>query len=128
MPLFRVISRLLRNGQETSEKHINPKFRTRYYRERRAKMIDITQQTIKSKLPRWKVLHVDSSRGEIIVEKRQVAGMSDIVISVYEVSPIRSAIDVASSLRNLPGDFGTSHTNIIEFFNVLNREVQPDKS
>lgn len=128
MSLVQVITRLLKNGEETSEKHRNPKFRTCYYRERREKMMEHTQQTIKSKLPNWKITHVDSTRGEIIVEKRQLVGKSDIVISIYEISPIRSAIDVSSSLRNLPGDLGTSHTNIMEFFHVLNRVVKPEKS
>ncbi|MFD1675323.1 hypothetical protein [Alicyclobacillus fodiniaquatilis] len=128
MSLVQVITRLLRNGEETSEKHRNPKFRTRYYRERREKMMENAQQIIKSKLSSWKITYVDSTRGEIIVEKRQLVGKSDIVISIYEISPIRSAIDVSSSLRSLPGDLGTSHTNIMDFFYVLDREVKPEKS
>ncbi|GAB7387030.1 hypothetical protein BSNK01_08660 [Bacillaceae bacterium] len=90
-------------------------------------MIDSVLKVAEQKLPRWKVVHVDRERGEIMAEKRHALSVSDIVITVYRISPVRSAIDVVCAKRGSLGDLGSSYRTILEFFHALQTEIQPEE-
>lgn len=126
MSLGNTISHILRNGEETRDNHRVQALRTRYYRKSKRDMLTTVEHLVKSKLRGWRLVHTEADRGEIIAERRHPLGLSDVVITVFDVSPLRSAVDVASFRRGRMGDFGTSYRNIMEFFQILNREVPPE--
>lgn len=126
MPLSKIITHFIRNGEETREEHRDPALRTHHYRKSKQDMMSTIQHLLKHKLPSWHVVHVQEEHGEISVEKRSALGTSDIIITVFSESPIRCAVDVASSRRGNLGDFGTSYNNIVTFFRGLNHEVTPE--
>ncbi|KAB7664902.1 hypothetical protein [Bacillus sp. B1-b2] len=123
MALSHVLVGIIKSFEETKENPKVPELKTRYYRKTRDKMIEIVQQTIKQKLPKWKLKKVDPERGEIVVSK----GSSLMIITVFKMTGMQSAIDVYCSKDGFLGDFGTSYTNIQQFFKALHTEVQPEK-
>jgi hypothetical protein len=88
-------------------------------------MVETILQVIQHSLPAWKVTHVDRERGEIVVEKRQGARLSDITISVVEVGPMRSAVDMVCAVRGAFGDLGSCYFSIQQFFQKLHSKIKP---
>lgn len=127
MSLGRIIVGLWRNREETSDRAKDPLLRTRYYKERKEKLMEMIVRLIQQKLPRWKILHISEERGEIVVEKRGLIRKSDIVITVFRINPIRSAIDVMSAKQGSLGDLGDTYRDIQLFFQTLHREIQPEE-
>ena len=126
MPLSKVFTHFLRNGEETREKHPDPALRTQTYRKSKKDMMAAVQQVVKHKLPGWQIVHIEEEHGELSVVGKSGLSTSDIVVTVFSITPLRSSVDVASSRRGNLGDFGTSYTNITKFFRALNREVPPE--
>ncbi|CCQ97810.1 conserved hypothetical protein [[Clostridium] ultunense Esp] len=127
MSMMRSLVGLWKNREETSEKEKDPALKTRYYKERKDKLIDLILDLIPKKLPRWKVIHTDRERGEILVEKQGLLRKSDIVITVFRINPIRSAIDVMSAKRGSFGDLGDTYRDILLFFRVLHTAIKPEE-
>lgn len=127
MGLGRILAGLIKNREETTDKARDPLLRTRYYKERREKLIDLIVRLIQKNLPRWKVLHVIEERGEILVEKKGFIRKSDIVITVFRINPIRSSIDVMSAKQGSLGDLGDTYADIQLFFRILHREIKPEE-
>lgn len=126
MPLTKVFTHFLRNGEETREKHPDPTLRTQTYRKSKRDMMAAVQQVVKNKLAGWQIVHIEEEHGELSVVAKSGVSTSDIVITVFSITPLRSSVDVASSRRGNLGDFGTSYSNIVRFFRALNREVPPE--
>lgn len=123
MALSHVLVGIIKSFEETKENPKVPELKTRYYRKTRDKMIEIVQQIISHKLPKWSLKKVDLERGEIVVSK----GSSLMIITVFKMTGMQSAIDVYCSKDGFLGDLGTSYTYIQQFFNALHTEVQPEK-
>jgi len=126
MSLARTITGLWKNKEETSERSKDPQLRTRYYKERYDKLIPKVLDVINQQTP-WKVVHVDKERCELMLEASHLLGKHDIVITVFNISPIKSAIDIVSAKRGSLGDLGASYHNITTFFQLLHKDVQPIK-
>ncbi|GGJ12962.1 hypothetical protein GCM10010885_22830 [Alicyclobacillus cellulosilyticus] len=124
MSIGRTIVGLWRSREETREHHRDPNLRTRYYREPRDRMVEKVVEVIRGQLRGWHVVHVSRDHGEIVVERRHWLGTRDITITVYHVSPMRSAVDIVSSKRGSFGDLGASYADILAFFQALNRVAQ----
>lgn len=123
MTVIRSIVGIWKSYEETTETPKIPELKTRYYNKSREKLIEAIQTIInKNKLDKWKISRIDSERGEINLEK----GASTMVITVYRLNPIKSAIDVYCSKEGPIGDFGSSYRHILEFFSALHTEVQPE--
>lgn len=127
MPIGKTLSHVLRNGEETHENHKDVTLRTRYYRKSKKDVMTAIEYLIKNKLRGWQLVHVEDEHGEILATKRHAVGTSDVVVTVFSMTPLRSAVDVAVSRRGRMGDLGTSYNAILEFFTALNREVPPEK-
>lgn len=125
MSILRIITGLWKNQEETSERAKSPQLKTRYYKERFDKVMEAVTRVINSK-PDWKVFHIDKERGEIMVETKNLLWKSDLIISVFKISPTRSAIDVLSAKRGTLGDLGTSYFNILAFYKALHKEIKPE--
>lgn len=127
MSVTRILVGLWRSYEETSEQPKHPELKTRYYRTNREKMIEYIKQTVNQKLPNWKIKKIDKDRGEIVLEKKGIAS-SVMVVTVYKINAVKSAIDVYCSKEGSLGDFGLSYKNIMKFFSVLHTEIQPENN
>ncbi|GKU82140.1 hypothetical protein [Niallia sp. NCCP-28] len=127
MSVTRILVGLWRSYEETSEEAKYPELKTRYYRKNREKMIEYIKQVVNQKLPNWKIKKVDEERGEIVLEKQGIAS-SVMIVTVYKINAIKSAIDIYCSKEGSLGDFGSSYKNIMKFFSALHTEIQPENS
>ncbi|MDT8859232.1 hypothetical protein N0O92_03235 [Alkalihalobacillus sp. MEB130] len=126
MSFIRTVTGIWKSHEETSEKPKLEGLNTRYYKKSREAMIEIINKVInQNKLPNWKVANIDEERGEVSLEKKGVAS-SVMVVTVFKISPIKSAVDVYCSKQGALGDFGSSYKNILQFFKALHTEVQPE--
>lgn len=126
MGLQRTFAGIWKTREETSENAAEPELRTRYYKQTRDKLVNTVLETLVAQLPAWKVVHTDLERGEIMVEKKTFLGIHDIVISIYAIGPLQSAIEIVSAKRGNLGDFGASYRNIVEFYSVFDKNVAPE--
>ncbi|WP_445491231.1 hypothetical protein [Niallia sp. 03133] len=126
MSLARLFVGIWKSYEETSEQATSPELKTRYYNKNREKMIEYVKQIVNQKLPNWKITKIDAERGEIIIEKKQ--GFTSImVVTIYKISVIQTAMDVYCSKEGRLGDFGTSYKHILSFFDALHTEIQPER-
>ncbi|ARK31230.1 DUF1499 domain-containing protein [Halalkalibacter krulwichiae] len=125
MTALRKIVGLWKNFEETSENPKLPGLKTRYYKKSREAMLESVKKIANNKLPQWKILKVDEERGEITMEKEGMSA-SVMVITVFKINPIRSAIDVYCAKKGSFGDLGSSYQSILTFFKALNTEVTPE--
>ncbi|WP_139489775.1 hypothetical protein [Brevibacillus dissolubilis] len=126
MSLTRTILGLVRNHEETSEHPKDPALKTRYYKIGSDPLLEAVRRVIESQMSDWNIVHVDAPRGELMLEKSGALGKQDMVITIFRLSPMQSAIDVVASQRGRLGDLGSSYRNILRFFEALHREVKPD--
>ena len=123
MSTLRTITGLWKNHEETSEQPKLPGLKTRYYKKSREVMIENVKKIVNSnKFPNWQVSQVDEERGEISLKKQGV-GSSIMVVTVFKINPIKSAIDVYCAKQGSFGDFGSSYRFILAFWNALDSEV-----
>ncbi|HLU23472.1 hypothetical protein [Lederbergia graminis] len=125
MSVARVLTGLWRTSTETSDRAKDPKLKSRYYKIKRPALMEKIKFIINNKLKGWKILHVDEERGEILVEKRGMR-RNQITITVYQVEPLRCSVDVLSAFEGF-GDLGMSYFTVLNFFELLNKEVPPER-
>ncbi len=124
MSTLRIITGVWRKHEETSENPKMPELKTRYYQKSREAMINSIKTVMQTnKLPGWTLVNEDVGRGEIMLEKKQAAAEYAMVITIYKLTPMRSAIDVYCVKEGFLGDFGNSYRYIGEFFKALHTEV-----
>lgn len=123
--MLRTIIGLWKNYEETSENPKYPELKTRYYKKSQKEMMDAVLKTANNKLRDYSIIHVDSERGEILLEKKGLRN-SLINITIFRISPLESAIDVRCSKEGSFGDLGTSYNMILTFFSKLHSEVKPE--
>lgn len=126
MSALRTLTGIWKSREETGEKAKSPELKTRYYKERKDRLMDIIQRVVRNKLPKWNIVHISENRGEITIEKKQGMGVNDIVVTVFYITPVRTAVDVSSAKRGSFGDLGASYRNILEFYEALHTEIQPE--
>jgi hypothetical protein len=126
MSLWRTVSGVWKNREETSEHAKLEELRTKYYKQSKTVMLDNVQKVLKQTFPNWRITHIDAERGELTIEKRWGLGVTDIVITVYSISPVRSAIDMVATRRGWLGDLGSTYRDIIQFFRALHKDVTPE--
>ena len=128
MSFLRSVTGIWRTSEETKEDHQDPNLKTPYYTVRFEQMMDMVIETINKDLSGWKVIHEDRDRGEIMAEKKLMVGRSDIIITVYQVPPGKSAVDVVASIDGVPGDLGLSYRQIVDFKRALNKRVGTERT
>ncbi|GAE24678.1 hypothetical protein JCM9140_623 [Halalkalibacter wakoensis JCM 9140] len=126
MSFLRTVTGVWKSHEETSEKPKLEGLNTRYYKKSREAVIELIKKTIhNNKFANWKVTNVDEERGEVVLEKQGVS-KSIMVITVFKITPIKSAVDVYCSKQGSFGDLGSSYKNILLFFKALHTEIQPE--
>ncbi|MEK3890126.1 hypothetical protein [Bacillus sp. FSL K6-3431] len=123
MSVVRILTGLWKNSTETGDKAKDPNLKTRYYKISKRKLLDRITFVVNNKLKGWSITHVDQDRGEMLIEKKGTVRQNQIVISVYQVEPLTSAVDIVSAYKEGFGDLGLSYFTVIKFFEILNKEV-----
>lgn len=123
MSLKRMLAGVIRSHEGTSDQAKDPLLKTRYYHLSKDKAWAEVSSTLK-KIPGFKVLHEVSSVGEITLERRTAFGrVIDITVSVFSVSPVRSAVDIYSASRGYMGDLGANYRVVLHLYNMLDKKM-----
>lgn len=121
--LKRTLIGLIRSHELTGEKAKDPNLKTRFYKLSRDKAWDEVISVLK-KIPGFKLLHEVPNVGEIVGEKRTVTGRTqDITITLFAVSPVKTAIDIYSASRGSFGDLGSNYRTILNIFKWIDRQL-----
>ncbi len=81
------------------------------------------------KMQGYKLLHEVPSVGEIVLEKRTAMGrMMDITVSVINVNPIVTAVDIYSASRGSLGDLGSNYRVILDIYRTLDKKLASYKT
>lgn len=108
---------------DTGEKAKEERFRTRFYRGEQKKVCHEVVTFAKNERD-LKVVHVNDSRGEVMIEYRNPLGiMHDLVVTVYAVTPVQSAVDMHAAVRSRFVDPGFNSKLISRIYNYLDREL-----
>jgi uncharacterized protein (DUF1499 family) len=125
--LKRILIGLVRSIESTGEKAKDPLLKTRYYRLSKDKLWDEVISIIK-KMRGYKIIHEVPTVGEIVLEKRTALGRTqDITLTLFSISPVKSAVDVYSASRGSLGDLGSNYRNIMEIFASLDQKLKTYK-
>lgn len=121
--LKRTLVGLIRSHEVTGDKAKDPALKTRYYKLSKDKLWEEVTTLLK-KLPKYTLLHEVKNVGEIVVTKRTVTGRTqDITLTLFSISPVKSAIDIYSASRGSLGDLGSNYRTIIELFNMIDQKL-----
>ncbi|SFS45931.1 DUF1499 domain-containing protein [Paenibacillus sp. 453mf] len=127
MSLKRTLVGIVRSMEGTSDRAKDPKLKTRYYNLSKDKAWEEISSLMK-KVPGFKVLHEVPSVGEITMEKRTSFGRTlDITVSIIQVTPVRSAIDIYSASRGSLGDLGSNYRIILQLFDIIDKKIGKHK-
>jgi uncharacterized protein (DUF1499 family) len=125
--LKRIIIGLVRSVESTGEKAKDPLLKTRYFRLSKDKLWDEVVSIIK-KMKGYKIIHEVPTVGEIVLEKRTAFGRSqDITLTLFSITPVKSAVDVYSASRGSLGDLGSNYRNIMDIFASLDQKLKTYK-
>ncbi|GIP37995.1 hypothetical protein J31TS4_12750 [Paenibacillus sp. J31TS4] len=121
--LKRTLAGLVRSFEQTGEKARDPLLKTRYYKLSKEKVWDEVVGVLK-KLNGYKLLHEVPNVGEIVVEKRTITGRrQDITITLFTITPVKTAIDIYSASRGSLGDLGGNYRTILDIYKALDRKL-----
>lgn len=121
--LKRTLIGLIRSHEQTGEKATSPELKTRYYKLSRDNLWDEVISILKKK-PGYKLLHEVKNVGEIVLEKRTATGrVQDITLTVFSMTPVKSAIDIYSASRGSLGDLGSNYRTILDIFQAIDKKL-----
>ncbi|MFD0869998.1 MULTISPECIES: DUF1499 domain-containing protein [Paenibacillus] len=125
--LKRTLVGLLRSHEQTGEKAKDPLLKTRYYKLSKDKLWEEVVSTLK-KINGYKILHEVPNVGEIVVEKKTITGRrQDITLTLFAITPVKSAVDIYSASRGSLGDLGSNYRTILDIYNALDRRLSAYK-
>ncbi|MBA4493210.1 hypothetical protein ACFO25_06975 [Paenactinomyces guangxiensis] len=111
---------------ETGDRAPEDWLRSRYYRGRSLEAGDQLLQLPKQH-PSFKFVHYDKERGEVMFEYRNPLGFThDIVITIYEITPIRLAVDIHAAIRSRMFDFGWNRKIVGIIYSYLDQKLTKD--
>lgn len=121
--LKRTLIGLIRSHEQTGERAKDPALKTKYYRLSKEKAWEEVVSVLK-KMNGYKVLHEVPNVGEIVAERKTVTGrVQDITLTVFDLGPSKTAVDIYSASRGSLGDFGANYRTILEIYGQLDRKL-----
>jgi len=125
--LKRVLIGIIRSVESTGEKANDPLLKTRYYRLPKDQLWNEVISLVK-KMKGYKVVHEVPNVGEIVLEKKTALGRTqDVTLTLFSISPVKSAIDIYSASRGSLGDFGSNYRTILEIYGALDQKLSQYK-
>ncbi|MEK0314483.1 DUF1499 domain-containing protein [Cohnella sp. 56] len=126
--LKRVLVGLIRSQEHTGDRAKDPKLKSHYYRLSKDRAFEEVASVLK-KMQGYKVLHEVPNIGELVLEKKTMAGRTmDITIQIVGTGPGNSAVDIYSASRGSLGDLGANYRVIQEIYGVLDKKLSNYKS
>lgn len=126
--LKRVLVGLIRSQEHTGDKAKDPKLKSHYYRLSKDRAFEEVASVLK-KMQGYKVLHEVPNIGELVLEKRTMAGRTmDITVQIVGTGPGNSAVDIYSASRGSLGDLGANYRVIQEIYGVLDKKLSNYKN
>jgi uncharacterized protein (DUF1499 family) len=114
---------IVRSHEQSGDKARDPALKTKYYKLSKDKLWEEVV-IIMNKLPGYKLLHEAKNVGEIVVEKKTMTGrVQDITLTLFSISPAKSAIDIYSASRGSLGDLGSNYRTILDIYRQLDRRL-----
>jgi hypothetical protein len=121
--LKRTLIGLLRSFDQTGERAKDPALKTKHYKMSRDQAWTEVTTTLK-KLNGYKILHEVQNVGEIVLEKKTITGRrQDITVTLFSVTPLKTAIDIYSASRGSLGDLGSNYRTILEIYRTLDKKL-----
>lgn len=125
--LKRVLIGIFRSVEGTGEKANDPSLKTRYYRLSKDQLWDEVVGIVK-KMKGYKLVHEVPNVGEIVLEKKTALGRTqDVTLTLFSISPVKSAIDIYSASRGSLGDLGSNYRTILEIYGALDQRLKQYK-
>jgi uncharacterized protein (DUF1499 family) len=119
---------IIRSHEQTGEKAKDPALKTKYYKLSKDKLWEEVV-IMMNKLPGYKLLHEAKNVGEVVVEKKTMTGrVQDITLTLFAISPAKSAIDIYSASRGSLGDLGSNYRTILDIYRQLDRRLAAYKN
>jgi hypothetical protein len=116
------IQRFFSGVTETGDQN-ESNLKTRYYRNQKREAIEALKGLPKQ-FSSFRLIHVDESRGEIMLECRNSLGFKhDLVVTVIDITPIQLAVDIHAALRAKFVDFGWNSKIIKTIYDYLDRHL-----
>jgi hypothetical protein len=116
------IQRFFSGVTETGDQN-ESNLKTRYYRNQKREAIEALKGLPKQ-FSSFRLIHVDESRGEIMLECRNSLGFKhDLVVTVIDITPIQLAVDIHAVLRAKFVDFGWNSKIIKTIYDYLDRHL-----
>jgi hypothetical protein len=126
--LKRTLIGLIRSFEQSGDRAKDPQLKSHYYKMSKDKAWEEVVSTLK-KMQGYKLLHEVPSVGEIVLEKRTAMGrMMDITVSVINVNPIVTAVDIYSASRGSLGDLGSNYRVILDIYRTLDKKLASYKT
>jgi hypothetical protein len=126
--LKRTLIGLLRSFDQTGEKAKDPALKTKHYKMSTEQAWTEVTTTLK-KLNGYKILHEVKNVGEIVLEKRTITGRrQDITVTLFSLTPLKTAIDIYSASRGSMGDLGSNYRTILEIYRTLDKKLAAYKA
>lgn len=114
---------LMRSHELSNDKSRNPMLRSHYYKLSRKEAFEHVVSVLK-KMQNYKVIDTVQEYGEILLEKKTITGrMMDITVTVVDVGPLKSAVDIYSASRGVLGDLGSNYRVILEIYQTLDQKL-----
>lgn len=121
--LKRTLTGIFRSHEQTGERAADPALRTKYFRLSKEKAWEEIVNIVK-KLNGYKLLHEVPNVGEIVLEKKSLTGrIQDITLTVYDLGPGKTAVDIYSASRGSLGDLGANYRTILEIYREVDRKL-----
>ncbi|AEI40176.1 DUF1499 domain-containing protein [Paenibacillus mucilaginosus] len=121
--LKRTLVGLIRSHETTGEKAKDPALKTRYYKISMDQAWDEIINMFK-KLSGYKLLHEVRSVGEIVVERKTITGRTqDITLTLFSITPVKTAVDIYSASRGSLGDLGANYRTILDIYKHIDKRL-----
>lgn len=125
--LKRVLIGIFRSVEGTGEKANDPSLKTRYYRLSKDQLWNEVIGIVK-KMKGYKLVHEVPNVGEIVLEKKTALGRTqDVTLTLFAISPLKSAVDIYSASRGSLGDLGSNYRTILEIYGALDQKLKQYK-
>ncbi|MCZ8518030.1 MULTISPECIES: DUF1499 domain-containing protein [Paenibacillus] len=121
--LKRTLVGLIRSHETTGEKAKDPALKTRYYK---ISMDQAWEEIVNmfKKLNGYKLLHEVRSVGEIVVERKTITGRTqDITLTLFGITPVKTAVDIYSASRGSLGDMGANYRTILDIYRHIDKRL-----
>jgi hypothetical protein len=111
---------------ETADNHPESELRTRYFRARADDVVNHLEELGRQKP--FCLVHVDRLRHEVMLEWKNGLGlMHDVVVTVYELSPLRVAVDIHAAIRSKVMDWGWNRKIVNAVYRHLEQKWTPEE-